>query len=199
MTTQQTRARLRPVLTNLATVADGVREDQRSESTPCAEYDVATLTGHIVGWLENFAGGFAAADGQCPQADVTGVQVSRDEAEPRIRRAAESLDASLADGAAERDLVIEGQGGMPGEMALSMMLAEYIIHGWDLAVATGQDWSADDRAVADSLTFLQGMVTPESRGPGGMFGEEVEVAEDAPVLDRLVGFAGRDPQWKAPR
>ncbi len=195
MTTEQTRALLAPVLADLATLLDLVGPDRATAPTPCDEYDVAALTGHIVGWLENFAAGFASADGQCPLADVSGVVASADEAPGRVRDASTTLDQAIAGGAAERPLVIAGQGGMPGEMALSMMLGEYVLHGWDLARATGLSWAPADEAVTTALDFLQGMITPEYRGPQGMFGEEVTVPDDAPVLDRLVGFSGRDPQW----
>lgn len=192
MNTNQTMSELSAVLDHLATVADGVTENQRRLRTPCSQFDVAALTGHIVGWLENFAGGFASPDGQCPEATVDGVEVPRDEAGPRIRSAAEAI----ANGATDRDLAISGQ-GMPGDMALSMILAEYIVHGWDLARATGQEWAPSDSAVTASHEFLKGMVTPDSRGQGGWFGEEIEVSDDAPALDRLLAFTGRDPHWSA--
>lgn len=38
-------------------------------------------------------------------------------------------------------------------------------------------------------------MAPEYRGEGGMFGPEVEVPADAPSLDELLGFSGRDPRW----
>lgn len=197
MTNDDTRTQLADALTALAEVADGVTERQLDAPTPCAEFDVRALMGHTVGWLENFAAGFASDDGTCPSADVSGVDVPLDEAKSRVDRAATTLDRALQDGAAERDLTIAGQGGMPGGMALSMTLAEYLVHGWDLATATGQRWSPDEQAVTSSLEFLRGMVTADSRGEGGWFGPEVPVDQDAPVLDRLIGFSGRDPRWSA--
>lgn len=196
MNTNQTMSELSVVLDHLATVADGVTEDQRRLPTPCSQFDVAALTAHIVGWLENFAAGFASPDGQCPEASVDGVDVPRDQAATRIRRASEAIDDAVAGGATELELAISGQ-GMPGDMALSMILGEYIVHGWDLARATGQEWAPSDSALTASHAFLQGMVTPDSRGEGGWFGEEIDVADDASALDRLVAFAGRDPQWSA--
>lgn len=194
MSTQQTLDYLSPVLDDLASLADGVRDEQRQQPTPCAEFDVAALTGHTVGWLENFAAGFASSDGSCPKTDVSDVDVPAADASARIRAAATSLTSSIGGGAAERPLAVSGD-GMPGDMALSMMLGEYIVHGWDLAKATGQSWSPDEQAVTSAHEFLTTMVTPDSRGPGGWFGPEVEVPNDAPALDKLVGFAGRDPGW----
>ncbi|WP_106848463.1 TIGR03086 family metal-binding protein [Blastococcus sp. Marseille-P5729] len=194
MKPQQTLDQLIPVLDDLAAVADGVREDQRSAPTPCAEFDVAALTGHITGWLESFAAGFASTDGQCPSSDVSDVRVATDEAGPRIRSAAKTLADAVRGGAATRPLSI-GDSGMPGDMALSMILGEYLVHGWDLATATGQRWTPDEGAAESAREFLTTMVTPDSRGEGGWFGPEVDVPQDAGALDRLVGFAGRDPGW----
>ncbi len=123
------------------------------------------------------------------------MRVAPDEAAGRIQDAAATLGGAVAAGATERNLVISDQGRMPGDMALSMILGEYLIHGWDLARATGQAWDPDEDTIRTAHAFLAGMVTPEYRGPGGMFGPEVDVPADAPALEKLVGFAGRDPKW----
>ncbi len=87
---------------------------------------------------------------------------------------------------------------MAGDGVLGMALGEYIIHGWDLATATGRPFSATESVVAPAHEFLLGMVAPEYRGPdSGFFDAEVEIPENASPLDRLLGFAGRDPQWRS--
>lgn len=195
---QQTRRRLGEVLADLERVAAGVGPQHADLPTPCREYDVAALTGHVVGWLENFAAGLASADGTCPRSDVGEVTVAADEASARIRAGARTIDEAVRRGATGRPLVIAAQGGMPGELALSMMLGEYLVHGWDLARATGQQWDPPAETADAAREFLAGMVAPEHRGAGGMFGPEVAVPEDAPALDRLIGFSGRDPRWTSP-
>jgi uncharacterized protein (TIGR03086 family) len=85
---------------------------------------------------------------------------------------------------------------MPGEAAGIVALDEVVIHGWDLARATGQSYDIDP----ESLDALSGFVTHMAE-PGmgaareGLFGPVVEVPEDAPPLDRIVGLTGRDPKW----
>ncbi len=69
-----------------------------------------------------------------------------------MRSAADLLDRAIRGGAAARPLKL-GEAGMPGDMALSMILWEYQVHGWDLARATGQDWSPPAAAAAESLAF----------------------------------------------
>ena len=93
----------------------------------------------------------------------------------------------------------------------TMTLAEHIdqvasedlvIHGWDLAVATGQEHQLDPEEVERMWPAAQEMDermrTPGAFGPGVVvFGPVVEVPADAPVSDRLLGLLGRDPHWVA--
>lgn len=188
---QQILDQLQPVLEDLAAVADGITEEQWHQPTPCSEYDVAMLTGHVVGWLEAFTAGFASPDGTCPSLDAQ-PETPREEAGPRIRAASQRMAEAVADGAAERPLVI-GTEGVPGEVALGMILGEYVIHGWDLATATGQDWAPDKATVETAHAFYRGMVTLETRAEG-LFGEEVHAPADASALERFAAFTGREPR-----
>ncbi len=141
---------LRPVLADLARVVGAITEDQLHDPTPCTEFDVEQLRNHVLGWLTNFAAGYADPHGQA-QADVEGYRAPADPA-AEVRSAADLLDRAIRGGAAARPLKL-GEAGMPGDMALSMILWEYQVHGWDLARATGQDWSPPAAAAAESLAF----------------------------------------------
>jgi uncharacterized protein (TIGR03086 family) len=70
-------------------------------------------------------------------------------------------------------------------------LDEIVVHGWELAVATGQDYPSDEAAVRACAEFLAGVPRAEE-----LFGPVVEVPAGAPALDRLVGLTGRDPAWR---
>jgi len=66
-----------------------------------------------------------------------------------------------------------------------------VIHGWDLAAASGQDYNVDAAtlgAVLPHVTAIAAEGTVE-----GLFGPAVPVADDAPTLDRVIGLTGRDP------
>ncbi|XVX20262.1 TIGR03086 family metal-binding protein [Actinomycetota bacterium] len=190
--TTQTTGQLQAVLDRLAGVLDNIEPEQGDRPTSCTDYDVATLRQHALGWLTAFTDGYAAEDGTC--SDPEAVQVEGTGAQ-QVRDAAASLAASLPDAAA-RELRI-GEAGMPGEMALSMILWEYQMHGWDLARSTGQQWSPPDDGVEASLAFAPGMLTPDYQGEGKSFAPPVAVPDDAPPLDRLLGLSGRDPEWSA--
>ena len=69
-------------------------------------------------------------------------------------------------------------------------------HGWDLAIATGQDPTMDPWEV-DYLWTL----SEQPRGwwewqrANGHYGPPVTVPESAPLQDRALGLIGRDPNW----
>jgi uncharacterized protein (TIGR03086 family) len=89
---------------------------------------------------------------------------------------------------------------LPGEVAGLVALDELVVHGWDIARASGQTYHCD-RAL---LEAVHGFVAQFS-GPGqeaareGLFGPVVEVPEEAPLLDRVIGLTGRDPAWSRTR
>jgi len=86
-----------------------------------------------------------------------------------------------------------GGGTMPATIAGRAGLNELVIHGWDLARATGQPYNVDEASAQASAEFLS-HVSAEPGQPGP-FGPAVEVPSDASVLDRAVGLSGRDPDW----
>lgn len=192
----QTADLLRPVLADLATVMDGISPDRLADPTPCTDYDVARLRNHVLGWLTTFAAGYADPGGQAPPLDLDTYAAPSDPA-AQVRAAAAQLDDALRAGAGERPLQL-GESAMPGGMALSMVLWEYQMHGWDLARATGQPWQPPVAATTASLDFAPTMLTPDYQGQGKTFGPPVTVAADAPPLEQLLGISGRDPAWRPP-
>ena len=80
------------------------------------------------------------------------------------------------------------------------------LHGWDLAMATGQDttmnsgdverlWAIASAIPAEVMVKYR---TPGAFGPGiEVYGAEISVALDAPLQDRLLGIVGRDSLWTA--
>lgn len=150
-TTTQNADLLRAVLEDLASLIGNITHDQLRDPTPCTEYDVGELRDHVLGWLANFAAGFADPQGQAPQASVDGYHAP-DDAAGTVRAAADQLDQALRNGAASRPLRL-GQSAMPGELALGMILWEHQVHGWDLARATGRPPDARFAQPAWSVTF----------------------------------------------
>lgn len=81
---------------------------------------------------------------------------------------------------------------LPGEVAGLVALDEVVLHGWDLARATGQNYEIDDETAAALLVFV-GDFDPD--GTPGMFGPALETAPDATAFEQVLARAGRDPAW----
>ncbi len=194
--TEQTADLLRAVLAKLAPVVGAITPEHRHDPTPCTAFDVEQLRDHVLGWLTNFAAGFADPNGQAPRSDNDGYHGPAEAADAaaQVDLAAARLDQAIRAGAAARLLRL-GVAAMPGELALGMILWEYQVHGWDLARATGQEWSVPAAATEASLTFAPTMLGPDYQGEGKPFANPVVVPDGASPLDRLVALSGRDPNW----
>ncbi|MEU4835772.1 TIGR03086 family metal-binding protein [Streptosporangium sp. NPDC023615] len=83
--------------------------------------------------------------------------------------------------------------GMPMTTLAHMYLVDMVVHGWDLAKATGLRYEPEPEAVSRALDFSGRMVEMGRRR--GAFGPPVAVPDDAPEFDRLLGVIGRDPAW----
>jgi uncharacterized protein (TIGR03086 family) len=80
-------------------------------------------------------------------------------------------------------------GPVPGEIYAGHRYIDVLIHGWDLAVATGQDSTLDPVLVETCWEIVR----PQQdllRGSGA-FGTEVEVPDDADSQTRLLAVLGR--------
>ena len=181
-----TSAALIRTLDQLADLLDQAADTPPDSPTPCTDFDVAALRHHIVGWLTAFTDGYTSDDHTCSDPDAVTVDGSgADQVRDAAERLREVFPAALAN-----PLKI-GEAGMPGDMAASMILWEYQMHGWDLAQAAGLEWNPDDEALEASLEFAPAMLTPDFQGEGKSFGPAVVVPESASPLERLVGLSGR--------
>jgi uncharacterized protein (TIGR03086 family) len=196
----QVLALLDPVLADLAGVVAGSTRSDPAAPTPCNDFDVAALRDHLLGWLQQFANALADPDLRTTRPDPAAYRAADDDRDlgDVVGTAATTIDAAVRGGVLDREVAMS-QARMTGPSVLGMTLGEYLLHGWDLATATGQPWQPPTPAVEAAHAFFAGMIAPEYRGgDAGFFAEEVAVPAGAPALDRLLGFAGRDPAWQAP-
>jgi uncharacterized protein (TIGR03086 family) len=193
---QTTTLDLAPQAAELARVAAGVRDDQLPDPTPCADTSVAALLDHVVGLTLAFR---LAAQKQPQRAAPTAAADSlpADWRERVPRQLDELVEAWRAPEAWQGDVEVGGV-TMPAPDMAVVALDELLVHGWDLAVATGQDFRAAESDARACLGFAAQVNGAGREAPPGLFGPPVPVPAGAPALDRLLGMTGRDPGWARP-
>ncbi|NNN13864.1 MAG: TIGR03086 family protein [Acidimicrobiaceae bacterium] len=178
---------LESVLDKDLILIENVGPQQLHLPTPCPEYDVNMLVNHIIGWLQRFESG---VNGRTFDGDP-GKFVSSNPVND-FRNASAGLLAGWSKGGIERTVRL-GNSDLPGKMVMSMTLTEYLTHGCDLAVATDQAVPFSEEEIALVLERASATLGEQYRGEGKPFGHIVDVTESAPLLDRFLGFMGRQP------
>ena len=166
-----------------------VRPDQFAFPTACPEFDVRTLLCHMIAGNERFA---VVAKGEPIESrPVLGSFVDDDPA-PAYRASAAEVSAAWHEPAALERRVRLPIGEVPGEVALAIHTVETIVHGWDLAKATGQPAEIGPELCAVAWEASKD-VGDRLRGPGRPIGPVVFVSPSASDTDRLVAWLGRQP------
>ncbi len=188
---------LQPATDEFTRIVAGVRDDQLDAPTPCGDTVVAALLQHIDG----FAQAFTAAATKTKLPGPQGPSADAAELDPNWRTVVPQRLAALAE--AWRDEAAwsgEAEAGgvvSPAGITAHFALDEVIVHGWDLASATGQPYTGDPELLAIVTEFVRGSVASKPEGIPGLFGPAVPVPADAPVLAVLIGLTGRRPGWAA--
>ena len=167
-----------------------VGPEQWGAATPCTDWDVRALVNHVVGedlWTEPLMGGATIAEvGDRLDGDLLGEdprETALDAAERATTAVAEALPTS--------GKVHLSYGDEDMEEYVAQLAADHLIHGWDLAMATGGDTDLDPELVSDVAAWFAdreelyrsaGAVGPRAAGGGD------------PQSDLLASF-GRDPRW----
>jgi len=113
-----------------------------------------------------------------------------------LPRRLEALAEAWREPSAWEGLTEAGGVTMPGEVMGVVALDELVLHGWDLARATGQSYEIDPVSAEAVLEFAAETARPEQAHlREGLFGPVVPVPPEAPVFERALGLAGRDPAW----
>lgn len=192
----------RAIATGGAVIA-GVRPDQLTAPTPCPEMDVRAMLGHLVAVLDRIAAlgkgddPFSVTETHAPDDDWAGAWTAAG------RRAA---DAWRDDAVLERPMALPWIQGSGAEV-LTSYFSELTVHTWDLATATGQQPDWDDAVVTAALE-ARPILPAENRralfeeisAAMGLdevaipFADAVPMPVDAPAIDRLVAWNGRDPR-----
>ncbi|MEV8533855.1 TIGR03086 family metal-binding protein [Streptomyces sp. NPDC051211] len=195
--TDTTTLDLGPQARIVARLAEGIPDARLADPTPCPEYAVRDLLGHLAGLAVAFRD--AARKDLGPTTDTAPDSAALslpDRWREELPRVLGELAEAWRDPAAWTGMTRAGSVDLPGEIAGAVAVDELVIHGWDLARATGQEYAPDQGALRASHAFLLAAAEDEDRG--GIYGAVVPVPDDAPLLDRAVGLSGRDPGWTPP-
>jgi uncharacterized protein (TIGR03086 family) len=191
---------LTPATQRLADLVARVRDDELNGPTPCPAYTLGDLIEHVGGLALAFR---AAAEKDTASPYVNGTpsgDAARLPADWRGRIPADL--AALARAWAKPDawtgMTRIANQDAPAENVGVTVADELVVHGWDVARATGQPYSAEPELLDAAQAFLGFFASPDApAGPEVAFGPSRPVAEDSAALDRVVALAGRDPAWAA--
>ena len=179
---------------SVTTVVSNVSEDQLGGPTPCPDYTVGDLLFHVLGLSAAFKG---AADKDFGPATSTppgeAMSALPDGWRDQIPKQLDALAVAWRNPAAWDGMTQAGGVELPAEIAAQVALNELVMHGWDIARATGQDYSLPDETLQISYDLLYPGTDQTERDP--IFGPVVPIPEDAPLLDRVIALGGRDPAW----
>jgi uncharacterized protein (TIGR03086 family) len=147
--------------------------------TPCDEWDVRTLLNHMLETQRYFVGSARGEDVAPPSPEPPAV-LSDDPVHDFEQARADTLRSF------DDDEVRKKTGP-----ALGISFSDTLLHGWDLATATGQDTEMPDDLAAAAYATIHGRFTEEQRK--GVFKPEVEVPASASAQDKLLAYTGRTP------
>jgi uncharacterized protein (TIGR03086 family) len=155
-------------------------EDDLSRPSPCTEYTVGEVGQHVVRsmvLLASVAGDPAA--GAAAGSLEEQVAVTTEAALAAWRR--RGLDGTVA----------VGRSTLPATLAVEIIPMELLVHGWDVARATGQQIDVPPEVADHILGRARELVTEDKRGRS--FAAEVPAGPQASALQRLIAFTGRVP------
>ena len=174
-----------------AWTADKVRgaQDQLDAPTPCTDWTVRRLVDHLLAGQTMFAEGprgGTVAPPEGPPPELVGDDPAGQYEQARKETVAAYAEPGVMEG------MVKGFGGeVPAFVVLGIAFCDQLIHGWDLARATGQDTTMPPEFAALGRQLLDGRIDEASRGPGKNFGAAVPVPNDASYQDKLLAYCGR--------
>jgi uncharacterized protein (TIGR03086 family) len=191
---------LQPAAEQMSALVRAADADALADPTPCAEYTVADLLDHIaflaVGFTE--AARKTGTPSTTPPPSGDGSRLVPDW-HTEIPRRLDELVRAWREPGARRGMTSAGGIEMPGEMAGTVAVEELVVHGWDLARATGQPYAIDDDSAHAVVGFASQFAAPDQGElRGTAYGDPVPTDAAASLLDRAIALTGRDPGWTKP-
>ena len=166
-----------------------VRPGELGHRTPCADYDVRALLGHVLSVLRKLVRVSVGEDAREVPDVIDGI--ADDGWASAFAQARGEVERAWADDAMLDRTVTLPWATMPGRVALDAYTHELTAHSWDLAHATGRTADLDEDLAVRALAAFTEFAPPEERSERGPFGPIVEAPEEADAYTRLAAFLGR--------
>ncbi len=170
----------------LGSIAAGITPADLDSPTPCADFTVRGVLGHLIGGATQFAAAFRGESAPDVPADVA-------EGPDVVARAGGALGGLMgairSPGALDRT-VAAPFGDMQGEAFARFVVLDGLVHGWDLATATGQTYAPSAVLVEAADAFAHQAIAPEMRD-GDTFAAAVAPPAGATPMEQLAAFTGR--------
>jgi uncharacterized protein (TIGR03086 family) len=170
----------------------GVRLNQLREQTPCTQWDVRALLNHLLAGQRMFVSALGGEAQAAPPQGAVPDLVGEDPHAQYDQARHNTIAAFSEPGALERTIPAPG-GETIGARLLGIAFADAVVHGWDLAKATGQDETIPPDLADAAWRLINGRIGPQARGPGKPFADEVSVDSDASAQAKLIAYTGRLP------
>ena len=188
---------LAPAARQLGDLVARVTDAELARPTPCPAYTLGDLIEHIGGTALAFTAAARKDTGRradrAPAGDASRLEPGWRE---RIPRDLAVLAAAWSEPGAWTGMTRIAGGEAPADVVGLSAADELIVHGWDLARATGQPYAGDPEALEAARGFLAMFASPDApAGPDVPFGPARPLADDAPLLDQVLALAGRDLDW----
>lgn len=185
---------LAPTVDPTRNVIRHIRDEQLGARTPCVDYDVKALLNHLLYWGPSLVGAAYKKSVAPPAASEQDVDLASGDWAEGVEAHLDELVTAWSDPDAWEGVTqMGGPMKLPASMIGGMVLGEMVVHGWDLARATGQSPTWPDDVLEPVLAGIR--TSAEQGRQMGVYGPEVPVSPDAPPLDRLLGLTGRNPAW----
>ncbi len=161
-------------------VLQRLTEKDLARPTPCTEYTVGDVGQHLVRSMVLLA-------------SVAGEQIDTAATDTPDTAVAATAEAALAAWRHRRldGSVAVGRSVLPASVAVEIISLELLVHGWDIAHATGHDIDVTPEVAGYVLDRARELITEDKRGRS--FAAEVSAGAEATVLQRLIAFTGRAP------
>lgn len=163
--------------------------------TPCSGFDLRALVDHVAGTTGALAraGSGQALDPEDPWGGRT--TVTDGDWSAALATNLDAIAAGWSRPVAWNGVVDTGGQEMPAQMIGEMALIEVMVHGWDLARATGQDLVVSPELGGEVRRVVE--ETAELGRQMEAYGPEVTVTGPVTDFERALTLAGRDPHWTA--